>query len=323
MMTTAQSADESTAESTASASMTANSAGATSGSVERPPLMTATVIGIGAMGMPMAQHLRNQGFEVAAVDPNPAARDRAEGAGMTAFADIAAAPATNVVLVLVATGQQLVDCVGLAIAQRQVAGSTWIISSTVGPRAAKRAATMLADAGAQAIDAPVTGGVPGAENATLRFLAAGAPELIEAHSQVFAAMGTLSLVGDHVGDGQATKIVNQLCSSVHLAAAAEAIALAQHLGLDPVRTAKVIAGGSGSSWFLDERGPRMADLATIPRVLTRLAILAKDNELVEIEADASGAHVPLLKAAKTQYTRARELGLLEADDSQIIRTYLD
>ena len=58
-----------------------------------------------------------------------------------------------------------------------------------------------------------------------------------------------------------------------------------------------------------------------PELLTRLAILAKDNRLVEEEADAAGAHVPLLKAARRQYERAAELGLLDADDSQIVRTY--
>ena len=67
----------------------------------------------------------------------------------------------------------------------------------------------------------------------------------------------------------------------------------------------------------------MAQLDEDSAVLTRLAILAKDNGLVEQEADAHGAHVPLLKAAKQQYQRAAELGLLDADDSQIIRTYLD
>jgi 3-hydroxyisobutyrate dehydrogenase len=106
-----------------------------------------------------------------------------------------------------------------------------------------------------------------------------------------------------------------------LVVAAEAIAFATHLGLDPVKTVDVIRGGSGSSWFLDERGPRMAELGATPAVLTRLAILAKDNGLVEEEADARGAHVPLLKAARQQYRRAAELGLLEADDSQIVRTY--
>jgi 3-hydroxyisobutyrate dehydrogenase len=281
-----------------------------------------TVIGFGAMGMPMAQRLTARGYDVVAVDPNPEARARADRDGMTCFPDIASAPASHVVLVLVATGQQLLDTVKSGTADRQVGNETWVLSSTVGPQAARDAAQLLSEAGAAVIDAPVTGGVPGAEQGTLRFLTAGAPGAIDALREVFAVLGQVAVISDRPGDGQATKLVNQLCSSVHLATAAEAIALATRLDLDPVRTVGIIRGGSGASWFFDERGPRMAELDVVPDVLTRLAILAKDNGLVEEEADAHGAHVPLLKAAKGQYHRATELGLLNADDSQIIRTYL-
>jgi len=289
-------------------------------STEKPDV---TVIGIGAIGMPMARRLTTHGFAVTAIDPNVEACISAEGHGMRALPDVASAPVGDVVLVLVATGDQLLDTVRRATSDRKVERETWIISSTVGPRAAQQAAQVLGGAGAGVIDAPVTGGVPGAENGTLRFLVAGDRLSIDYFTPLFSVLGTVTVVGDRVGDGQATKLVNQLCSSVHLAAAAEALAFATRLGLDPVTTAAVIAGGSGSSWFLDERGPRMAELGTVPPVLTRLAILAKDNELVEREADARGAVVPLLKAAKTQYARAKELGLLDCDDSQIIRAYLE
>lgn len=281
-----------------------------------------TVIGIGAMGLPMAQRLVNRGYQVVAVDPSLDARAAAESRGMQAFGDIGSAPRSDVVLVLVATGQQLLDTVQSGTDGRHVADETWVISSTVGPQAARHAAEILLHAGAGVIDAPVTGGVPGAENGSLRFLTAGEPSQVDALRDFFSVLGDVTVVGDRPGDGQATKLVNQLCSSVHLVAAAEAIAFATRLGLDPIKTAAVIAGGSGSSWFLDDRGPRMAQIETEPPVLTRLAILAKDNGLVEEEADARGAHVPLLKAAKSQYGRAKEMGLLDADDSQVIRTYL-
>lgn len=285
--------------------------------------MTIIVIGYGAIGTPMGRRLVSTGHAVAAVDPSPAARDRAVGDGMTAYESIADAPTGETVLVLVATGEQLLDCVKAGTSGREVAGETWVISSTVGPRAAHEATDLLVAAGARVVDAPVTGGVPGAEAGTLRFLVAGPADAVARLSPTLSVMGSVVVVGERPGDGQATKLVNQLCSSVHLAAAAEAIALSTRLGLDPVRTASVIAGGSGASWFFDDRGPRMADLDVDPDVRTRLAILAKDNGLVEQEADASGARVPLLKAAKAQYSRAAELGLLDADDSQIIRTYLD
>lgn len=284
---------------------------------------TVTVIGVGAIGLPMARRLASHGFQVTAIDPSVEARSAAEDEGILAFPDVASGPVTDVVLVTVATGDQLLETVREGTQARRVERQTWIISSTVGQGAAQQAECVLIGAGAGVVDAPVTGGVPGAEKGALRFLAAGERLNIDSLARLFSVLGDVIVVGDRVGDGQATKLVNQLCSSVHLAAAAEALALATRLGLDPVKTAAVIAGGSGSSWFLDERGPRMAALDAEPPVLTRLAILAKDNELVEREADAHGAVVPLLKAAKTRYARATELGLLDADDSQIIRTYLE
>jgi 3-hydroxyisobutyrate dehydrogenase len=283
---------------------------------------TVTVLGFGAMGNPMTRLLRAAGHTVLAVDPNPEARERAESEGIPAFPDIGTTPASEVVLVLVATGDQVLDAARNGVERTGIADETWILSSTVGPDAAREAAALLTEAGAGVVDAPVTGGVPGAEAGTLRFLTAGTPRALDAVSHVLPLLGTTVVVGERPGDGQATKLVNQLCSSIHLAAAAEAIALATRLGLDPVRTVEVMSGGSGASWFFDDRGPRMARLGEDQTVLTRLAILAKDNSLTEQQADSHQAHVPLLKAAKAQYLRAAELGLLDADDSAIIRTYL-
>ena len=240
---------------------------------------------------------------------------------MRSFADLVSARASDVVLVLVATGEQLLEVVESRTADRRADEEIWVICSTVGPQAVREAARILTEAGAGVIDAPVTGGVPGAERGELRFLVGAESSTLDPLRGLFAALGEVVVVGDRVGDGQATKLVNQLCSSAHLVVTAEAIAFATHLGLDPIKTVGFIAGGSGASWFLDERGPRMAELRAEPEVLTRLAILAKDNGLVEQAADAAGAHVPLLKAAGQQYRRAAELGLLDADDSQIIRTY--
>ena len=229
----------------------------------------------------------------------------------------------DVVIVLVATGEQLLDVVRSAIeARSDLDGETWVIVSTVGPADACEAARLLTDSGAGVVDAPVTGGVPGAEAGRLKFLAAGPPATIAATREVLAELGEVLTVGASPGDGQAMKLVNQLCSSTHLVVAAEAVALAVSFGLDPARAVEVISGGSGSSWYLDDRGPRMAD-RTATSTLTRLAILAKDNALVAAEAEKRGAFVPMLQTARQQYLRATEIGLLETDDSQIVQTYLD
>lgn len=283
---------------------------------------TVTFVGVGAIGSPMALRLAAAAFDVLAVDPFPAGRARVEAAGLRAVDDIAAADPRDVVIVMVATGGQLLETVRVATAAQVVTGQTWVIGSTVGPRAAREAAAVLEEAGAYVVDAPVTGGVPGAEQGTLRILAAGRPDVLESIAELFAVLGEVRVVGEHAGDGQAMKVVNQLCSSVHLAAAAEAVAFATRLGVDPALAVDVVSGGSGASWFLDERGPRMATPHPDDDVRTRLAILAKDNALVVEEATLCGARVPLLLAASGQYRRAAELDLLELDDSQLVRTYL-
>ncbi|WP_169317081.1 NAD(P)-dependent oxidoreductase [Actinacidiphila oryziradicis] len=284
---------------------------------------TVTFVGAGAIGLPMACRLATAGFKVTAVDPSPHTRARAREAGLLTAADLQDVPLLgDIVVVMVATGDQVLDAVGAATARGPLTGQTWVIGSTVGPKVAEVAAGRLAAVGAQVVDAPVLGGVPGAEEGALRILAAGNPSALDRVRDLFQPLGQVAEVGDQPGQGQAVKVVNQLCSSVHLAAAAEALSLAARLGLDPARVVPVISGSSGSSWFLEDRGSRMAAPPAPDEVLTRLAILAKDNALVVHEADQVGAHTPLARAAAGQYRQAAEQGLLELDDSQIIRTYL-
>lgn len=288
---------------------------------DHKPPKTVTFIGAGAIGLPMARRLADAGFEVTAVDPSPQTRIRAEDAGLNTASGLATVSLGDVVVVMVATGGQLLETVAAASARGSLAGQTWVIGSTVGPQDGRAAGEQLAAAGAQVVDAPVLGGVPGAEKGALRILAAGTRQALDRVRGIFHPLGQVAEVGDEPGQGQAVKIVNQLCSSVHLAAAAEAISLASHLGLDPTRVVPVISGSSGSSWFLEDRGPRMAASTPPEDVFTRLAILAKDNALVVHQAEQAGAHTPLARAAAGQYQQAIEQGLLELDDSQIIRTY--
>ena len=284
--------------------------------------VTVTFVGVGAIGLPMACRLAAAGFAVTAVEPSPRTRAHAQAAGLRTAPDISSVSPADVVLVMVATGGQLLDTIAAATARGPLTDQTWVIGSTVGPEDGRKAAGLLADAGADVVDAPVLGGVPGAEQGTLRILAAGSPAALDRARDVLRPLGEIAEVGDQLGDGQAVKVVNQLCSSVHLAAAAEAISLASRLGLDPARIVAVLSGSSGSSWFFEDRGPRMATPPATEDALTRLAILAKDNALVVQEAERAGAHAPLARAAADQYGQAAEMGLLDLDDSQIIRTYL-
>jgi 3-hydroxyisobutyrate dehydrogenase len=286
-----------------------------------------TVVGLGALGLPMARRFRLGGYDVTGVDPGCAEQARAAAHGIPCVADIKDTTARMVSLIVVATGSQLLDVARSAIAQGDdLALETWIIVSTVGPGDVRRAAAMLQAHGVVVLDAPVTGGVPGAEAGQLRFFTAGPADVVDQQRPLLRNLGQVLHVGDRVGDGQAMKLVNQLCSSTHLVVTAEAVSFAVALGLDAARAVAAISGGSGASWHFDDRGPRMATPTTATataEVHTRLAIMAKDSALVAAEADTVGAFVPMLRAARERYVEAARRGLLEEDDSQMVRTYLD
>lgn len=284
--------------------------------------MTAPVVfvGLGAIGTPMAQRVAGAGFAVTGVDPFEAARERAAAAGIAAVGSIADAPAEGAVVVMVATPEQLDALVAEALAAGVAAGRTWIVMSTVGPDAVTRAGAALRQAGAAVVDAPVTGGVARATTGELIVFASGADAALASVADVLAPLGAVRVVGGELGQGQAIKVVNQHLCSVHIVAAAEALALGESLGLDKAAVLDLVGGGAAGSWMLADRGPRML-LGTDAPVTSTIGIFVKDSGLVAEAAEAVGAEVPVLAAARARYLQAAEAGLERRDDSRVIETY--
>jgi 3-hydroxyisobutyrate dehydrogenase len=281
----------------------------------------AVFVGLGAIGTPMSQRLAAAGFAVTGVDPFEAARERASAAGVPSVASIAEAPAEGAVVVMVATPEQLDGLVAEACEASVVAGRTWVIMSTVGPGAARRAGERLTAEGARVVDAPVTGGVARATTGELIIFASGAQADVEAVAPLLAPLGTVRVVGAELGQGQAIKVVNQHLCSVHIVAAAEALALGESLGLDKADVLDLVSGGAAGSWMLSDRGPRML-LGTDAPVTSTVGIFVKDSGLVAEAAASVGADVPVLAAARERYRLAAEAGLDRRDDSRVIETYL-
>lgn len=280
--------------------------------------MNVTFIGLGAIGLPMAQRISASGHAVTGVDLSSRARGLAQENGLAAVDGFAAAPAASVVVAMVATPQQLaslVDGVGA-----NLAGQTWVIMSTVGPDAVRREGERLAAAGARVIDAPVTGGTARAKRGELVIFAAGAQRDIDDARPVLDAMGTVRITGTKLGDGQAIKLVNQHLCSVHIVAAAEALNLARSLGLDPVAVLDLVEKGAAGSWMLSDRGPRMLQGADVT-VTSAIDIFVKDSDLVVAAARACGADVPLVSVANARYHAAADAGLGARDDSRVIDTW--
>lgn len=280
--------------------------------------MNVTFIGLGAIGLPMAQRINASGHAVTGVDLSSRARGLAQESGLAAVDGFADAPAAGVVVAMVATPRQLaslVDGVGA-----NLAGQTWVIMSTVGPDAVRREGERLAAAGARVIDAPVTGGTARAKRGELVIFAAGAQRDIDDARPVLDAMGTVRITGTKLGDGQAIKLVNQHLCSVHIVAAAEALNLARSLGLDPAAVLDLVETGAAGSWMLSDRGPRMLQAADVT-VTSAIDIFVKDSDLVVAAARACGADVPLLSVANARYHAAADAGLGARDDSRVIDTW--
>lgn len=276
-------------------------------------------VGIGAIGLPMATRLVSAGYPVTGVDPVPAAQERAKAAGMTVSARFSAAPGAEFVVVMVATPAQLDELVTDALTT-DLAGQRWIVMSTVGPESVREQAARLTAAGAVVIDVPVTGGVARARTGALTLFAAGAAADVDAAHPVLEHFGTPHHVGDAVGDGQAIKVVNQHLCSVHIVAAAEALALAGRLGLDREKVLSLVEQGAAGSWMLSDRGPRMLQ-GTDVAVTSTINIFVKDSGLVAAAARAVDAETPLLDIAKARYEQAADAALATRDDSRVIETY--
>ena len=285
---------------------------------------TVAVIGLGAMGLPMATRLAERfavrGFDIAADRVALAAE-----AGVTPASSAAdAVDGADTVLVAVRTGAQLdAQLIGEdRLAPHLADGAVVILTSTVGTDGIDAIAAQLAVHGAQLVDAPLSGGPVRAGEGDLLIVVGATPSALETARPVLDQLAsTLSIVGDKPGDGQALKTVNQLLCGVHIAAAAEALALADALGLDRARTLDALTAGAANSFMLGNRGPRALQAYDEDgaEVLSRLDIFVKDLGIVGDAARRAHLSTPVAAAAEQLFLLGEAQGLGALDDSAVIR----
>ncbi|MBQ5265161.1 NAD(P)-dependent oxidoreductase [Klebsiella pneumoniae] len=280
--------------------------------------MNVIFVGVGAIGLPMALQIQKAGHTIIGVDVSEESRNRAKLSGVEVVGSFPSEIKADVIIAMVATPTQLE--ILIKEAQPHVKGQHWIIMSTVGPQAAKDAGEKLINAGAFIVDAPVTGGTARASTGELVIFAAGDTEALDFVSPVLNSMGTVKVVGNHPGEGQGIKVINQHLCSVHIVAAAEALNLASALNLNPVEVLALVEGGAAGSWMLSDRGPRMLKNSDVA-VSSAINIFVKDSGLVADAAKACGAETPLLDVARARYVAAAEAGLGLNDDSRVIETW--
>ena len=282
------------------------------------------VLGLGAMGLPMASHLAKT-FEVTGFDPFEERRTLATEHGV-AVADSApvAASGADFVLIAVRNAAQLEEVLHgpSGVVPVLEPGAAIILTSTVGAEAVEAEAARLAETGIGLVDAPVSGGPVRAGEGDLLVTCGATPEVWEVARPVLDEMaGTLVLVGDAPGKGQSMKTVNQLLCGVHIAAAGEALALAGKLGLDQRMVLDALMAGAAQSFMLGNRGPRAIEAweGVEPEVCSRLDIFVKDMGIVTSAAKRAGIAVPVAAAAEQLYILGNAQGRGGDDDSTVIR----
>lgn len=282
------------------------------------------VIGLGAMGLPMATRLAER-FAVRGFDIAEERLALAEEQGVERAASAAAAvEGAQAVLVAVRTGEQLHE---LLFGEAGLAGSlddgaVVILTSTVGTEGIAAIAERLAESGASLVDAPLSGGPARAGEGDLLIVVGAEPAALETARPVLEQLAsTLTVVGEQPGDGQALKTVNQLLCGVHIAAAAEALALADAMGLDRERTLEALTAGAANSFMLGNRGPRALQAYDDEgaEVLSRLDIFVKDLGIVGAAARAHHLAAPVAAAAEQLFLLGEAQGLGARDDSAVIR----
>ncbi|WP_284618264.1 NAD(P)-dependent oxidoreductase [Aquabacterium humicola] len=283
--------------------------------------MRVGVIGVGNMGQGMALRLVEAGWRVTVRDLLPAREAPVLAAGGTCAPDAAALAAhCDVVIVVVIDAAQVHEVLfgarGVVHAPRRPAAV--MLCPTIGPGDVEQAAAQLAAHGIACIDAPISGGPARARDGTMSLMVACDDALFARHESLLRTLGSrLFRIGARPGDGARTKLVNNLLAAINLAGAAEAIALAEHLGLDARRTLEVIEQSSGQSWIGSDRMARALRGDFAPRAHTTL--LAKDSALAMAMAQAAGVAPVLGGDAAALFRAACDAGFAAADDASLLR----
>jgi len=275
-------------------------------------------IGLGAMGAPMAGHLRSCGLLVAVANRTHAkAEALAAELGVAAPASLAELAAQSDIVALCVTADADVLATVEALAPHLKPGSIVIDHSTVAPATAQQAAARLADAGAHFLDAPVSGGVEGAKTGRLSVMVGGDAEVLERARPVLEAYALRITHLGEVGAGQATKAVNQVLVAGIAQAVCEGLALGEALGLEPDRLIPTLGAGAAGNWFLDKRGATM--LRGEFDVGFKLALLHKDLAIVRGIAEQAGTVHTVIDKSLADYAQLMREGHGDEDISALIR----
>ncbi|MGJ8516711.1 L-threonate dehydrogenase [Carnimonas bestiolae] len=283
------------------------------------------VVGLGSMGAGVAQSCVAAGLDTYGLDLDQQRCEALKAAGAVSAGpkinDEAAAQLDAVVMLLVNADQCRAVLFGEGrLAERLAAGAAVMLSSTMAAEDAMSIAAQLEQRGLRVLDAPVSGGAVKAASGDLSIMAAGQAQVFEQLAPVLNAVAAhVHRVGDTIGQGATVKIIHQLLAGVHIAAAAEAMALASRAEVSMEALYRVVTSSAGNSWMFENRMRHVLDGDYTPH--SAVNIFVKDLGLVNETGLGLRFPLPLASTAYAMFANAANAGFGEEDDAAVIKTF--
>jgi 2-hydroxy-3-oxopropionate reductase len=275
-------------------------------------------IGIGLMGLPMAKKLLEAGYPLKASNRTQAKSEKLKKYNAEIVKTIKEAVSGSDVIITMLTDDLAVDLVmkSSEFLDNLKSGSTVIDMSSVKPETAKFHGTNLKSKNINYLDAPVSGGTIGAEEATLAIMVGGEQNIFNDNLDILKTMGTPTLVGP-LTSGQVSKLANQIIVGLTIGAVAEAVTLCERAGADPKKMIKAITGGWADSKILQTHGQRMIKKDFLPKGKTSTQL--KDMNNILGCAKNTNLHLPISTLVKEMYNNLVKNGYGNDDHSSLYK----
>ncbi len=281
-------------------------------------------IGLGIMGKPMAGHLIDAGYELVVHNRNRDAVNELVGKGAAeAHSGKEVAEQSNIVITMLPDSPD-VESVALGeggIIEGAHEGLIFVDMSTIAPSVTTQVGEALAEQGVQSLDAPVSGGDIGAQNATLSIMVGGDEDTFNAVEPLFDIMGQSAILCGPLGAGQTVKACNQILVAVTIAGVSEALTMGTKAGVDPIKIVQVLSGGLARCGVLENRGERMVNGDFDPGFRIRLHY--KDLNIIQKTSNDFGVPLPVTSEVFELFKTAMVKGRGELDHSGLLTVIED
>ena len=287
-------------------------------------------IGLGNMGLPMANNILKTGIEVNAFDLSTDAMQKADELGMITKSYASEVIENIDALITMLPNDTAVENIYLKENLiGKISKNTIVIeSSTINPEISKKVSKKATDMNISMLDAPVSGGVKGAELGTLTFIVGGDEANLKKATPLFEIMGDKTFYAGQSGSGQIAKLCNNMLLAIHMCGTAETIAMGVNNGLDPAILSEIMKNSSGGNWSLEKYNPFPGVMKEAPASKNYSggflnSLMVKDLNLAEELANQSNSNTPMGKLARDLYEELNNQGFEGLDFSSIQQNYLN